>query len=53
MKLTEQEKQRVRLLYSAWVDDVSDDLEDKTYFSVDEIVSKVIEIVESVKGEEE
>lgn len=52
MKLTDQEKQRVHLLYSAWVEDVSDDLENKICFSVDEIVNKVIEIVESI-GEED
>lgn len=50
MKLTEQEKQKVHSLYLAWVDEISDDFEDKTYFSVDEIVTKVIEIVENVYG---
>lgn len=51
MKLTERERQRVHLLYLAWIDEVSDDLEDKTYFSIDEIVNKVIDIVENIQNE--
>mgnify|MGYP003625384091 CR=1 FL=1 len=38
-------KELVKKEYLEWVDKVSDDLEDKTYFTVDEIVDKVTELV--------
>jgi hypothetical protein len=36
--------------YMDWVNKVSDDLEDKTYFSPKEIVEKICEIIEKEKS---
>lgn len=38
-------KSEVYKEYMKWVDEVSDDLEDKFEFSPDEIVSKVVDII--------
>lgn len=38
-------KSEVYKEYMQWVDEVSDDLEDKFEFSPDEIVSKVVDII--------
>lgn len=38
-------KSEVHKEYMQWVDEVSDDLEDKYVFTPDEIVSKVVDIV--------
>jgi hypothetical protein len=39
------DKELVKEKYLKWVDQVSEDLEDKTHFTVDEIVSKVTDLV--------
>ena len=38
------DKELIKKQYKEWVDEVSDDLEDKTYFTIDEIVEKVTEL---------
>lgn len=38
-------KSEVYKEYMKWVDEVSDDLEDKYVFTPDEIVSKVVDII--------
>ena len=38
-------KSEVYKEYMQWVDEVSDDLEDKCVFTSDEIVSKVVDII--------
>lgn len=46
----ESHRAEVYARYMKWVDEVSEDLEDKTYFSPDEIVRKVLEISMEVKN---
>lgn len=46
MIFTKQDKELILNQYLAWVDQVSDELEDKTYFYPEEIVHKVLELVE-------
>lgn len=44
--MTDEQKQIILEKYLQWVDDVSEALPDKSVFSVEEIVMKVISIVE-------
>lgn len=46
MIFTKQDKELILSQYLAWVDQVSDQLEDKTHFYPEEIVHKVLELVE-------
>lgn len=48
--LTEEQKKEVLAKYLQWVDDVSEALPDKSVFSVEEIVMKVVSIVEEELG---
>lgn len=49
MTFTQQERERILTEYKKYVDKVSEDLEDKCEFSVEEIVEKVITIIEERK----
>jgi hypothetical protein len=40
------DKELILKQYLEWVDQVSDDLEDKTYFTPEEIVYKIIDLIE-------
>lgn len=46
MIFTKEDKELILSQYLAWVDQVSDELEDKTHFHPEEIVHKVLELVE-------
>lgn len=46
MIFTKQDKELILNQYLTWVDQVSDELEDKTHFYPEEIVHKVLELVE-------
>lgn len=46
MIFTKEDKELILSQYLAWVNQVSDDLEDKTHFYPEEIVHKVLELVE-------
>lgn len=46
MIFTKEDKELILSQYLAWVDQVSDQLEDKTHFHPQEIVHKVLELVE-------
>lgn len=46
MIFTKEDKELILNQYLAWVEQVSDELEDKTHFSPEEIVHKVLELVE-------
>lgn len=47
MIFTPEDKELILSQYLDWVDQVSDDLEDKTHFYPEEIVHKVLELVEN------
>lgn len=48
------DKELIKKQYKSWVDKVSDDLPEKTYFSIDEIVDKITELVlEQLKTKEQ
>lgn len=47
MIFTKQDKELILSQYLDWVDQVSDELEDKTQFYPEEIVHKVLELVEN------
>ena len=49
MKFTKQYRVEIYNEYMSWVDQVSEDLEDKTYFYPEEIVNKVLDIVETIE----
>lgn len=44
--MSKSEKEDVLRLYLEWVDEVCDDLPEKSYFTPEEIVYKVIDIIE-------
>lgn len=46
MIFTKEDKELILSQYLDWVDQVSDDLEDKTHFHPEEIVHKVLELAE-------
>lgn len=46
MTLTESQKKEIYTAYVAWCDQVADDLEDKSWFTAEELVYKVLELVE-------
>ena len=46
MIFTKEDKDLILSQYLAWADQVSDELEDKNYFYPEEIVHKVLELVE-------
>lgn len=46
MIFTKEDKELILSQYLAWVDQVSDNVEDRTYFYPEEIVQKVLELVE-------
>ena len=46
MIFTKEDKELILSQYLAWVDHVSDELENKNYFYPEEIVHKVLELVE-------
>lgn len=48
--MTDEQKQIIFEKYLQWVDDVSEALPDKSVFSVEEIVMKVVSIVEEELG---
>ena len=43
------DKEKILKIYLEWVDKVSEDIEGKTYFTPEEIVFKVCEIIEEQK----
>ena len=47
MIFTKEDKELILSKYLAWVDQVCEDLGDKTYFYPEEIVHKVLELVEN------
>lgn len=47
MIFTKEDKEFILSQYLDWVDQLSDDLEDKTHFHPEEIVHKVLELVEN------
>lgn len=47
MIFTKEDKEIILSQYLDWVDQVTDELEDKTHFHPEEIVLKVLELVES------
>lgn len=53
MIFTKEDKELILSQYLAWVDQVSDDVEDKTYFYPEEIVHKVLELVEKKSSVDE
>jgi len=46
MKLSFEDKKAIHSEYLTWVSQVADDLEDKSCFTSEELVYKVIELVE-------
>lgn len=46
MIFTKQDKELILRQYLAWVNQVSDEIENKTHFHPEEIVHKVLELVE-------
>ena len=46
MIFTKEDKELILSQYLDWVDQVSDELEDKTHFYPEEIIHKVLELVE-------
>lgn len=46
MIFTKEDKELILSQYLAWVDHVSDEFEDKTHFYPEEIIHKVLELVE-------
>ena len=46
MIFTKEDKEIILSQYLAWVEQVSDELEDKTHFYPEEIVHKVLELIE-------
>ena len=47
MIFTKEDKELILSQYLAWVNQVSDELEDKTQFYPEEIIQKVLELVEN------
>lgn len=47
MIFTKEDKELILSQYLAWVDQVSDEVEDKTHFHPEEIVAKVLQLVEN------
>lgn len=47
MIFTKEDKELILIQYLAWVDQVSDEVEDKTHFRPEEIFHKVLELVEN------
>lgn len=46
MQLTEEDKKEIYTAYCTWCDQVADDLDNKTWFTAEELVGKVLEIAE-------
>jgi len=46
MIFTKEDKELILSQYLGWVDQTSDDLEDKTHFYPEEIIHKLLELVE-------
>lgn len=46
MTFTESQKKEIYTAYMAWCNQVADDLEDKSWFTAEELVYKVLELVE-------
>lgn len=46
MTLTEKDKKEILGLYMEWVDDISEDLDNKSHLSPEEIVDKILSITE-------
>lgn len=46
MIFTKEDKELILSEYFGWVDQVTDELEDKTHFHPEEIIHKVLELVE-------
>lgn len=53
MIFTKEDKELILSQYLAWVNQVSDEMEDKTHFYPEEIVHKVLELVEKKISMEE
>lgn len=53
MIFTKEDKELILSQYLAWVDQVSDELEDKIQFYPEEIVHKVLELVEKKISKDE
>lgn len=51
MTFTQQEREHILAEYKKYVDKVGEDLEDKCEFSVEEIVEKIINIIEEMEYE--
>ena len=47
MIFTKEDKELILSQYLAWIDQVSDEVEDKTHFHPEEIVAKVLQLVEN------
>ena len=48
MNITEEDKKLIYTHYMEWCSQVADDLEDKSYFTAEELVYTVLAIVENV-----
>jgi hypothetical protein len=48
MTISEEDKKLIYTHYMEWVNQVADDLEDKTWFTAEELVGKVLELTEQV-----
>lgn len=46
MTITDEDKKAIYTAYISWCNQVADDLEDKTWFTAEELVYKVLELVE-------
>lgn len=51
MTLTPEQKKEIYTAYMDWCNKVADDIEDKTWFTAEELVAKVISLVEEITGE--
>jgi hypothetical protein len=49
MKLTEDQKNLIYKQYLDWCDQVADDIDSKTWYTAEELVYKVLELVEDIE----
>lgn len=52
MKLTDAQTEQVYTSYMEWCNQVADDIEEKDWFTAQELVAKVISLVEEVTDEQ-
>lgn len=48
MKITDEDKKAIYTAYISWCNQVADDLEDKTWFTAEELVGKVLSLTEEL-----